>query len=69
MKPLHHNMKRIFTPLFAMMAALAATGASSGPRPNILFLLSDDHSYPFLELLRRSERQDADARSAGGARG
>ena len=48
MKPLHHNMKRILTPLFAMMAALAATGASSGPRPHILFLLSDDHSYPFL---------------------
>jgi len=48
MKPPHHNMKRIITPLFAMMAVLAATDASSGPRPHILFLLSDDHSYPFL---------------------
>jgi arylsulfatase A-like enzyme len=31
--------------LFSMLAALALNAAD---RPNILFLLSDDHSYPFL---------------------
>jgi len=59
MKPLHRNMKRIFTPFVAMMAALAATGASSGPRPHILFLLSDDHSYPFLGCYGDSNVREA----------
>lgn len=36
-------MKRIF--FFILVAALTALGAD---KPNILFLLSDDHSYPYL---------------------
>ena len=40
-------MKRI---LFLLVTALAAfcTASTQAAPPNILFLLSDDHSYPFL---------------------
>ncbi len=33
---------------FLILAVLAATGARAADKPNILFLLSDDHSYPFV---------------------
>ena len=36
-----------FVPLLAASLAAAAPAAGAA-RPNILFLLSDDHSYPFV---------------------
>ncbi len=44
-------MLRRLPPLFASLAwflAPLAAAAASAARPNILFVLSDDHSYPFL---------------------
>ena len=34
--------------LFILLSSLAIAGSSFAAKPNILFLLSDDHSYPFL---------------------
>src|SRR5688500_3387420 len=41
-------MTRIILILIAMCCAFASVAAPAQPAPNILFLLSDDHSYPFL---------------------
>ncbi len=34
--------------IFALFGVLTLASGAAGSRPNILFLLSDDHSYPFL---------------------
>lgn len=41
-------MTRIILVLIAMCCAFTGSAAPAQPAPNILFLLSDDHSYPFL---------------------
>jgi hypothetical protein len=55
--------------LLAGAGALVALGFGVLPaaeRPNILLMLSDDHSYPLSQRLRRREREDARAGQAGG---
>ena len=39
-------MKALFIPLFSIAFLSSSPGAAD--KPNILFILSDDHSYPFL---------------------
>jgi hypothetical protein len=49
MNPLRHLPWGLAAILAALPpAAPAVAEGASKPRPNILFLLSDDHSYPYL---------------------
>jgi hypothetical protein len=38
-----HSMKRVLVPLLCL-AALGALSAAGAPRPNILFIMADDHA-------------------------
>src|SRR5687768_7517914 len=42
------RLNGLFTSLCFLIAAVAAAHAAAPAPPNVLFVLSDDHSYPFL---------------------
>ncbi len=50
--------------LSALLLAAAAAGEAAGKRPNILFIMSDDHAYA--DVLERLKRQLWDLKEAVG---